>query len=52
MRAYAFISHSSADQNVAEQLAERLAKEKVWVDFWNLDVGEILPQKIAGFRLW
>jgi len=43
----AFVSHSSEDKAIAEQLAQRLGKEKVWVDFWNLDAGEVLPQRIA-----
>ncbi|MBA7495031.1 hypothetical protein ES702_05610 [subsurface metagenome] len=44
---HAFISHSSEDKAIAERLAHRLGKEKVWVDFWNLDAGDVLPQRIA-----
>ncbi|MDY6965636.1 MAG: toll/interleukin-1 receptor domain-containing protein [Halobacteriota archaeon] len=44
---YTFISHSSADEELAEQLAKRFKKEDVWFDKWNLDVGDLIPQGLA-----
>ena len=44
---YAFISHSSTDEELAEQLAQVLGKEKVWVDLWNLNAGDLIPRKLA-----
>jgi hypothetical protein len=45
--AYAFLSHSSMDKQVVEKLAQRLGKERVFLDKWDLEVGDVLPAKIA-----
>ncbi len=44
----AFISYSHADDAVAHQLAEDLRENgvEVWADFWDLQPGESLVQKI------
>jgi len=47
MNGYAFISHSSADADLARLLAEHLGKERVFVDLWNLDAGDLLPRELA-----
>src|SRR6266404_6337327 len=43
-----FISHSSKDNEFVEKLAKHLiqAKAHVWVDTWELKVGDSLIQKI------
>ncbi len=44
---YAFISHSSLDNAFAIKLVEELKKEnEVWIDLWNMDIGDKLPLKI------
>lgn len=44
---YAFISHCSADEDIAKQLAQRLGKENVWIDLWDLNAGDLIPRKLA-----
>ena len=44
---YAFISHSSEDQDLAESLAQRLGKKNVFFDKWNLSSGRLLASDIA-----
>jgi tetratricopeptide (TPR) repeat protein len=44
---YAFISHSRADEELAKQLAQRLGKEKVWIDLEDLKAGDLIPRKLA-----
>jgi tetratricopeptide (TPR) repeat protein len=44
---YAFISHSSEDKALAEQLAQSLEKERVWFDVWDLNTGDLIPRKLA-----
>ena len=44
---YAFISHSTEDKNLAESLAQRLGKENVFFDKWNLSSGRLLASDIA-----
>lgn len=44
---YAFLSHSSKDKQVVEELAQRLGKERVFFDKWDLEGGDVLPAKIA-----
>lgn len=43
-----FISYSSKDQTFASQLAESLKNlgHKLWLDEWNIKVGESIPTKI------
>ena len=43
----AFISHSSDDKAVAEEVGKALDKADVWVDFWDLNLGDVLPRDIA-----
>jgi hypothetical protein len=43
----AFLSHSSADKQFVKELAHALGRENVWMDFWNLDAGMMLPLEIA-----
>ena len=45
-----FISYSHADKEVAETLALNLvqAKQKVWIDSWELNPGDSLIAKIEG----
>jgi tetratricopeptide (TPR) repeat protein len=43
---YAFISYSNADSAFVQRVAEELKKDGVWVDTWNMDVGEPLVSKI------
>jgi|GEM_PF-1744161 len=47
MSGYAFISHSSFDNDFAQKLGKNLEKKRIWVDFWNLDTGNLLPHSIA-----
>jgi len=44
---YAFLSHASADEDLALAVADKLRTVGVWVDLWNLDAGDLLPSKIA-----
>ena len=44
---YVFLSHSSADEELALAVASKLRGVGVWVDLWNLDAGDLLPSKIA-----
>lgn len=41
-----FISHSSKDKEFVIQLASRLSKEQVWFDMWDMDLGDVLSEKI------
>lgn len=43
-----FISHSSKDKDFVDKLAIRLVKDriKVWVDRWEINVGDLLIDKI------
>ena len=43
-----FLSHSSKDKAVVRPLAERLRKDgvKVWLDEWEIRVGDSVPAKI------
>lgn len=43
---YAFVSYSSANWDFVRKLVEKLKSAGVWVDKWNIDVGEPLPTKI------
>ena len=43
---YAFLSHSSADKVLVEDLATSLGRNNVFFDKWNLDEG-LLPSEIA-----
>jgi hypothetical protein len=43
---YAFLSHSSADKSLVEDLAASLGQKNVFFDKWNLDEG-LLPSGIA-----
>lgn len=47
MRTRVFLSHSSVDKPFAKDLAEAWGRQNVWVDFWSLDAGAMLPQDIA-----
>lgn len=46
-RGRVFLSHSSRDKEAVLQVAERLSREAVWVDVWELEAGEVLPQALA-----
>lgn len=46
MKEYAFISHSSHDKEFVERLAEGLRADGVWVDMWDMDLGDPLVTKI------
>jgi predicted Zn-dependent protease len=41
-----FISHSSVDKQIVEQLAEKLQQESIWYDAWDMDLGDVLSDKI------
>ena len=43
-----FISHRGADSDQAERLAERVraAGHDVWLDVWNLEIGDSIVDKI------
>ena len=46
---HVFISHSNLDDAFAIKLAEGLKKEnEVWIDLWNMDIGDKLPLKIEN----
>ena len=48
-----FISHSSKDHNFIKLLAEKLKEDSinVWIDDWELQVGDSIIQKISeGIR--
>jgi len=42
-----FVSHSSTDREIALKLADALGKDGVWIDYWDLDLGDVLPRDIA-----
>lgn len=42
-----FLSHSSKDKPLVEKIAERLGKNHVFFDKWDLDAGDIIPAKLA-----
>ena len=44
---FAFLSHSSKDNLIVEELAKRLGEENIFYDKWNLDAGELLPSKLS-----
>jgi len=44
---FAFLSHSSKDYLIVEELAKRLGEENIFYDKWNLDAGELLPSKLS-----
>lgn len=46
MSSYTFISHSSKDKAIVTELAEILKQENVWYDTWNIDLGDLLDEKI------
>lgn len=44
---YAFISYSTSDESFVKQLAEEIKKDfPIWIDFWNMDIGDEIPLKI------
>lgn len=45
-RRYAFIAHSSKDKPFVLRLVETLKAENVWVDMWDMDLGENLINSI------
>jgi Flp pilus assembly protein TadD len=42
-----FLSHSSSDSTIVKIIGQELKKVGVWVDFWDLDVGDLIPNTIA-----
>ena len=46
MKRKTFISHSSKDKSLVLQIAEKLKKENVWFDIWDMDLGDVLSDKI------
>lgn len=46
MKQKTFISHSSKDKSIVRELADKLTKENIWFDAWNMDTGDILSEKI------
>lgn len=46
---YAFVSYSTADwSSFVRDLVEHLKDSGVWVDRWNLDLGDALPERIES----
>lgn len=45
---FAFISYCSADAEFVNRLAVALREDGVWVDIWNMDLGDPLPTKIEA----
>jgi len=45
---YAFVSYSRKDSEFVDQLVSRLRKEDVWVDKWDMDLGDPLPSRIES----
>jgi tetratricopeptide (TPR) repeat protein len=45
-KTYAFICHSSKDKEFVITLAESLSREHIWVDIWDMDLGEDLVSRI------
>lgn len=41
-----FISHSSLDKTIVQELAHKLKKENVWFDLWDMESGDVLSEKI------
>jgi len=41
-----FISHSSKDKEIVNELAEKLHETNVWFDLWDMEVGDELSEKI------
>lgn len=44
---FAFLCHSSSDKQIVEKLAEKLGKENIYYDKWDLDAGDLLPAKLS-----
>lgn len=47
VKSFAFLSHSSKEKEFVESLALDLGKENVFLDKWDLDAGDLLPEEIA-----
>ncbi len=45
---YAFVSYSKRNWNFVKALVDRLKSDGVWVDRWDIDLGEPLPAKIES----
>jgi tetratricopeptide (TPR) repeat protein len=45
---YAFVSYSSRNWDFVQKLIEPLKSDGVWVDKWNIDVGDPLPTRIES----
>ena len=43
----AFLSHSSKDKNIVEPVWERLGKEYSWIDKVEIELGDVLLEKIS-----
>lgn len=43
---YAFVSYSTRNWDFVRNLVESLKNDGVWVDKWNIDIGDPLPSKI------
>jgi len=43
---YAFLSHSKKDWTFVNSLVEKLKSANVWVDKFDLDIGDALPERI------
>ena len=46
MKRKTFISHSSKDKKFVNEITNKLQKQNVWYDTWDLDVGDVLSDKI------
>jgi predicted Zn-dependent protease len=45
---YAFVSYSSKNWDFVRRLVDVLRSDGVWVDKWNIDLGEALPARIES----
>lgn len=48
MKRKTFISHSSTDKDLVIKIADKLKQENVWFDMWDMDVGDVLSDKIEA----
>jgi len=48
MKRKTFISHSSKDKELVLQIANKLKRENVWFDMWDMDSGDVLSEKIES----
>jgi len=44
---FAYLCHSSSDKQIVDKLAEKLGKDNVFYDKWDLNAGDLIPSKLS-----